>query len=97
MPAKGQTCANCSGNCCLGLAFIGNSREKLKERDLDNSFLEIKKLGYREEFRKNFICEYKINGECSIYGNRPLLCRTYYCYGKYWGAKRTEKVLLKIF
>jgi len=96
MPAKGQTCANCNGNCCYGFV-IEMYDEELKV--MGDDALEI---SAREHLRrgsifhphrlKDSVCVNKTIDGCRVYSSRPKFCRTYYCNGKLWQPKNTPVI-----
>jgi Fe-S-cluster containining protein len=90
-----RTCKECTGECCKGTVAYhkdsGLSTEErikpgLSENPMDNSHAAILKAGYTECNDHHETCEHYENG-CKIYSSRPLLCRTYYCHGKYFKRK----------
>ena len=81
MPAKGQSCANCMGDCCSTVSFTKVNGQLNGVMGFTVRELEV--LGYKEDFRLHKPCIAKTRVVCTIYDNRPKLCRSYYCYGKY--------------
>ena len=87
LPANGQTCANCAGDCCSAITFMGEYVPPLKDGILSFSVKELKLMGYVELYNSHKSCVEKMKKVCLIYDNRPKICRSYYCHGKYWRPK----------
>jgi hypothetical protein len=83
MPAKGQKCANCTGDCCSVVIFTGFTISHQKKDLMDFSVKELRALGYKEIYSPHNPCAAKTMEGCRIYPDRPQLCRSYYCQGKY--------------
>ena len=94
MPAKGQSCANCAGDCCSIVSFVKANGPPLKNGVMDFTVRELKKLGYEEAYRPHKRCIAKTKVGCSIYDDRPKLCRSYYCHGKHWKPKNQSQASL---
>ena len=92
MPVKGQTCANCAGDCCSMVTFTGTDVPSLQEDVMNLSVKDLKELGYEEIHRSHSPCVEKTMDGCRIYEDRPTLCRSYYCHGKYWRPKGQRKL-----
>ena len=90
MPDKGQNCANCAGDCCTAVTFARVTIPKLKKGFMDFSINELRALGYKEIYWIHDPCAAKTREGCIIYDDRPQLCRSYYCHGKYWRQKNKE-------
>jgi Fe-S-cluster containining protein len=86
MPAEGQTCSNCAGDCCSIVSFA-NTRDIGRSFSMDITYTDLRARGYEEILRPHTPCAYKTSDACSIYETRPLLCRTYYSHGKLWRPK----------
>jgi hypothetical protein len=86
MPARGQTCANCAGDCCSIVSFTKVS-DQLNNGVMDFTVRELVASGYKEVYRPHKPCIVKTKEGCTIYDDRPNLCRSYYCHGKYWRSK----------
>ena len=87
LPANSQTCVNCAGDCCSAITFVGKSVSPLKEGILGLTVKALKKLGYKTAYNPHRSCLQKTKDGCLIYYDRPPICRSYYCHGKYWRPK----------
>lgn len=91
MPAKGQLCSECSGDCCTNVRYIGDNRARALLGIVDVMTLthrQLIALGYREEYNTlSSVCKHKTPDGCDKYKDRKALCRSYYCHGKYWKPK----------
>ena len=57
---------------------------------MDYSLNELQALGLKEAFKRHTPCAAKTWDGCLIYKDRPRLCRSYYCHGRYWQPKRAR-------
>jgi len=90
---RGQTCANCAGDCCTlrGVAPPGSW--------LGRHFRQCRVKTIREhggsvlvEVAEKRRCFRQLpNGSCSEYTRRPALCKSYYCHGKLWHPRPEVK------
>ena len=87
MPAKGQTCANCAGDCCSVVSFTRDQGPLLKDSVMNFTKRALTALGYVEVYKPHKLCTAKTTVGCAIYADRLPLCRSYYCHGKYWRPK----------
>jgi hypothetical protein len=87
LPAKGQTCATCAGDCCSNITFTGKYVSPLSGGILGLTVKELKDLGYEEVYNPHKPCLEKTIEGCLIYYDRPTICRSYYCHGRYWKLK----------
>lgn len=93
MAKKGQTCGSCNGNCCFRCENIA-VREKFPDfPDYDSqnlmsmSMQGLKRLGIRiVRGESDGRCpQLDDSNRCKLQGpNKPRLCRTWWCGGKYW-------------
>jgi Fe-S-cluster containining protein len=70
---------------------MGVTVSKLKNGLMDFSVKELRALGYKEIYMPHDHCAAKTREGCMIYDDRPQLCRSYYCQGKYWRPKPQTK------
>ncbi len=79
---KLEKCKNCSGDCCK-LMYIQINKEK-SEKDyirwvnLHENIQVVKRKGYWY-MKIDLKCSKLKNGKCSIYKDRPKLCKEYDC------------------
>jgi hypothetical protein len=90
MPAKGQRCSNCVGDCCSVVTFMAGTGIHLNRAIMDFSVNELRELGFLEAFKPHKPCAAKTEDGCLIYEDRPRLCRSYYCHGRHWKPKRAS-------
>jgi Fe-S-cluster containining protein len=83
VPAKGQSCVNCKGDCCSIVTFIGDTGISLSKEIMDFSVNELRELGFQEDIKHHKPCAGKNKDVCLIYDDRPRLCRSYYCHGRH--------------
>jgi hypothetical protein len=70
VPAKGQSCANCNGDCCSTVTFIGDTGISLSREIMDFSVNELRELGFQETFEPHKPCAGKTKDGCLIYDDR---------------------------
>ncbi|KON29843.1 hypothetical protein AC480_02395 [miscellaneous Crenarchaeota group archaeon SMTZ1-55] len=90
MPAKGQWCANCAGDCCSIVTFEAETPPPPDSDLMDYSVNEPRARGLKEAYKPLAPCVAKTGEGCLIYEDRPRLCRSYYCHGRYWKPKRAR-------
>ena len=90
MPTKGQSCANCKGDCCSDVTFIPDPDDQLNIEIMDFTVHELRELGFQEAFQPHKPCTAKTRDGCLIYDEQPRLCRSYYCHGRHWKPKRAS-------
>ncbi|MCW4040276.1 MAG: YkgJ family cysteine cluster protein [Candidatus Bathyarchaeota archaeon] len=85
MPRKGQSCRNCAGDCCSYVSFVQPDTSSPLHCDImDHSVQELRQQGFHEVKKRHIPCPAKSVYGCSIYEHRPRLCRSYFCFGRYW-------------
>ena len=95
MPAKGQGCVTCAGDCCNHVGYFLTSLDEtdeaiwgqVKANIMGISTKELRLLGAEELWQEepHGDCESHINGRCAKHGDdKPRLCKSYYCHGKHW-------------
>ena len=72
-------CQDCGGACCRSFASVEISWEEYEQlRSLGASRLQLSLYGpHRLEI--DYDCEFLVQGRCSIYDNRPEICRRFTC------------------
>ncbi len=72
-------CRECGGVCCSSFAAVEISWEEFRRlRQLGAGRLQLSLFGpYRLEIDCG--CEFLANGRCSIYDQRPDVCRRFFC------------------
>jgi hypothetical protein len=90
MPARGQRCDNCAGDCCSIVTFEADAAPPLDSDLMDCSVNELRARGLKEAYKHHAPCAAKTGESCLIYEDRPRLCRSYYCHGRHWKPKRAH-------
>ncbi len=90
MPSNGQTCNSCLGTCCDARIHYPDDltlKEYPHNKVMWCDWFTLRKRGFTIKVGTgNKMCSSKAEDGCSLHGTewKPLFCRTYYCYGKYW-------------
>ena len=88
-------CRTCGGLCCFGIIDVYSSDDVYYE-----GFVTIKadaeNDNYDRQMRQNpdGSCICLVNGKCSIYERRPIVCRAFKVHSKccndFWSGKKTS-------
>lgn len=90
MPCEEQTCSNCAGDCCSFVSFLRSDKAFTPPYDIMSfTVQELKTRGFIEVYNPHAPCTAKSKYGCLIYDQRPRLCQSYFCYGRYWRAAST--------
>ena len=74
-----QCCRECDGACCRSFISVGLSwREYERLRELGASRLHFDIMGHHLLII-DYGCEFLRGGRCSIYADRPDICRRFFC------------------
>lgn len=85
MPRKRQSCRNCAGDCCSYVSFVQSDTSSPLYFDIMiHSVQELHQQEFQEVKKRHIPCPAKSAYEYSIYEHRPRLCRSYFCFGRYW-------------
>lgn len=83
--SKGQSCRNCAGDCCSYVSFVQSDKASpLQCNIMDYSVQELRQQGFHEVKKLHLPCPAKSVYGCMIYEQRTRLCRSYFCFGRYW-------------
>jgi Fe-S-cluster containining protein len=87
-PADGdERCLTCGGACCRSFSDVELTWEEFERlRDLGATRLQLSLTG-PHRLLIDYNCEFLIDGRCSIYADRPGICRRFTCID----AGETEK------
>ena len=102
MAKKGQTCNTCNGNCCYNRVCIDVSHifpDIAQTYNAKESIMSMSQQGLRKMGAKIWYIEpgepcsaLDENNRCTIYKDRPRLCRSWWCGGKYWQPRNAGVV-----
>jgi Fe-S-cluster containining protein len=68
-----------------GTNIIDEDASKCKEIMMDSSYCDLLKAGIIFKYEKyEPPCQYFKDHRCTIQNDKPKLCRTYWCHGKYF-------------
>lgn len=102
MAKKGQTCLTCDATCCrLTLSYsYPPMTSDVEYFSWTVSIRTARRMGFREfvpEEKDRHVCTaLDENGQCSLQlkgEEKPILCRSYWCGGKWWSPKGTRLVV----
>ncbi len=99
MALKGQTCVSCAGGCCRHMRFqlsddFGEEFKKSIRQNgiMDIPYRELELMGITEIGFGEHFCGQKTVDGCAEQDNKRILCKSYYCGGKYWEPKGSIKI-----
>jgi len=74
-----RRCRDCGGDCCRSFPTVGLTWEEfVRLRELGASRLHFDLRGHHMLLIDNG-CEFLRDGRCSIYADRPDICRRFFC------------------
>ena len=76
-----ERCRDCDGACCRSFASVPLNWPEFEQlRALGAHRLDFSLTGHHQLIIENG-CEFLAAGRCTIYPNRPEVCRRFYCSG----------------
>lgn len=74
-----QRCTRCDGACCRGFPSVELTWEEyLRLRELGASRLALPLVG-PPLLLIDYCCEFLVAGRCTVYADRPAICRRFTC------------------